>query len=215
PDTVLASVSAYISHGGASATATVSTPGQNALLTFAGVAGRRISLRMTNVTIGAVTPAGSHVSVLNPDGTALIAATGVTTGGGFFDTRTLPATGTYTILLDPVAANIGQMTLTLYDVPPDVSATITAGGPAITLTMGTPGQNGSATFNGTAGQSITLTVTDATSSSKVSIRRPDGTTLASPTTLKTISATLATTGTYTLFVDPQAQFTGSVTLSLA
>jgi hypothetical protein len=213
---VPADVAASITPGGAPVIATVPTPGQNARLTFAGVAGHRVSLRMTNVTIGAVTPAGSHVSVLNPDGTtALIAATGVTTGGGFFDTHTLPATGTYTILVDPVAANIGQMTLTLFDVPQDVSATITVGGPAVTLTMSTPGQNGSATFNGTAGQSIKLTLTDATSSSKVSIRRPDGTTLVSPTTLKTISATLATTGTYSIFVDPQAQFTGSVTLTLA
>ncbi len=212
---VPADVAASITPGGAPVTAAVSTPGQNASLTFAGVAGHRVSLRMTNVTIGAVTPAGSHVSVLNPDGTALIAATGVTTGGGFFDVRTLPATGTYTILLDPAAANIGQMTLTLYDVPPDVSATITTGGPAVTLAMNTPGQNGSATFNGTAGQSIKLTVTDGTSSSKISIRRPDGTNLVSPTTLKTISATLATAGTYTIFVDPQAQFTGTVTLTLA
>jgi hypothetical protein len=213
--TVPADASATALPGGAAASISVATPGQNARVTFSGVAGRRLSALVSNDTIGGNVFAGSNVSILNPDSSVLVASKGFTTNGGFIDTKVLPATGTYTIVIDPIAANVGGMTVTLYDVPADVTSPIAPGGAPVTLTMGTPGQNGSATFAGVAGNTITLTVTDATSSSRVSILNPDGSTLVAPTTIKTISTGLATSGTYTIVVDPQVQFTGSVTLSLA
>jgi hypothetical protein len=205
-----------ITPGGAAVSVAMTVPGQNASLTFAGTAGNRVSLRLTNVTIGSAVFSGSNVSILKPDGTSLVTPTGINTGGGFIDTRTLPVTGTYTILVDPATTNTGGMTLTLYDVPPDVTTTIVPNGAAVTMTMTTPGQNGLATFTGTAGDTITLTVSSVTNgSAKVSVMKPDGTTLISPSGAAQLSAGLPVTGIYTILADPQAQFTGSVTLGLA
>ena len=70
----------------------------------------------------------------------------------FLDTRVLPASGTYTILVDPQLADLGSMTLTLYDVPPDLTGSIAIGGPPASLTLGpVPGQNATLSFSGTAG----------------------------------------------------------------
>ena len=46
------------------------------------------------------------------------------TSGGFIDARTLPADGTYTLVVDPQGTATGSATLTLYDVPPDASGSI-------------------------------------------------------------------------------------------
>jgi hypothetical protein len=205
---------ASTSPGGAALTVTTSVPGQNARVSFAGTAGRRISLRMSNVAIGSGPYPVAQVSVLRPDGTALVAATGVTTAGAFIDATVLPATGTYTIVVDPVGANTGSMTLSLYDVPADATATLSAASPA-TLTLATPGQHGRVTFSGTAGDSLTLSFTGFDCcNTRVSILKPDGTTLVAPTAASPINAGLPVTGTYTAVVDPQSYFTGSVTLSM-
>ena len=79
-------------------TATIGTPGQNARLTFAGQSGQRISLKLAPVTISS-----SYVSILKPDGAQLAANVYVSSSGGFVDTKTLPATGTYTIVASRIA----------------------------------------------------------------------------------------------------------------
>ena len=108
----------------------------------------------------------------------------VGTNGGFVDTRALPATGRYKILVDPQATSTGSMTLTLYDVPPDVNATITPGGPPVTVITGpVPGQNALVRFDGVAGRRISLLLSNVTigtstcCSARVSILKPDGSTL--------------------------------------
>ncbi len=88
-----------------------------------------------------------------------------------------------------------------------------------------PGLNGWRTFTGTAGRTVTLKLSSVTigtsccSSAKVSVLRPDGTTLVSPanfgTTGKTLSFSLPVAGTYSIFVDPQSNAVGSVILTLS
>jgi len=85
----------------------VSTPGQNARVTFDGTAGRAITLKLSNVTIST-----AYVSILKPEGTTLVSNQLVSTGGRTL-TCTLPADGTYTIVIDPLGAATGGMTLTL------------------------------------------------------------------------------------------------------
>jgi hypothetical protein len=63
---------ATIVPGGSPVTITTTTPGQNAAVTFAGVAGQRVSL---NVSFGAGLPPCNSVSIQNPDGTALLSPT--------------------------------------------------------------------------------------------------------------------------------------------
>jgi Subtilase family/Fervidolysin N-terminal prodomain len=92
-------------------TVTTAHAGENAKLHFDGLAGQRISLRLSNVTIGSSTCCSTKVSINKPDGSSLIAAFLGTTGATL--PATLPATGTYTILVDPQGANAGAITLTL------------------------------------------------------------------------------------------------------
>ena len=86
-------------------------PGQNAVVTFSGTQGQRIALGMSNVTIGTV--AAARPGFRSRSRTARRSSTPVGRNGGFLDTRVLPATGTYTILVDPQLADLGSMTLTL------------------------------------------------------------------------------------------------------
>ncbi|MGH3032963.1 MAG: S8 family peptidase [Gaiellaceae bacterium] len=210
--------------GGPAVSTGVTTPGQNARIAFEGVAGRRVSLELTGVTIGTSTCCGARVSILRPSGTALVSPAYFGTSGGFVDAQALPESGTYTILLDPDGKAVGSATATLHDVPPDVTGSVATGGDPLSVTMTTPGQNARITFAGTAGRAVTLrlsAVTIGTSTccgARVSILRPDGTALVSPTYFgtsgKTLTATPATTGTYTVVVDPQKTATGAVTLEL-
>jgi hypothetical protein len=210
--------------GGPSVTVTTTTPGQNARPVFAGTAGKRISLRITGVTIGSSTCCSALVSILRPDGATLASAASLGTNGSFVDVKNLPLTGTYTILVDPQSTSTGSATLTLYDVPPDVTGSLTVGGPSLSVGIGTPGQKARVTFAGTAGAGVTLYLTGVTigsstcCSARVSIVRPDGANLVAPTFFgrngRTTATTPPLTGTYTIVIDPEAAAVGGVTLRL-
>ncbi len=204
-----------ITPGGPPLTATIATPGQNARLRFEGQAGQGVSLRLSPVTI-----TNSYVSILKPDGSPLGDSVYVSSFGGFVDTRTLPTAGSYTILVDPQGSDTGSITLTLNDVPPDVTGTIVLNGPAVTATMATPGQTARLRFDGQAGQRISLKLSPVTiSSSYVSILKPDGNPLGGNTYVSSFGGfldtrTLPATGAYTIVVDPLDSATGSITLTL-
>jgi hypothetical protein len=209
---------------GTSTTITVSTPGGIGLWLFDGVAGRRVSLLGTNGITGQILGCDVFVSIIAPGG-GVLAAPECMEGTGFIDTRTLPATGTYTILVDPVGAATGSVTLTLYDVPADYSGNLTVGGSAMTLSIGTPGQNGSLRFSGTAGQRVSLVGTNGMSGQvalvcdvNVSILKPDNTPLGTSTCMEISGfvdvTTLPATGDYTVVVDPTKWAIGNLTLRL-
>jgi hypothetical protein len=207
--------------GGGSLTVSASTPGQNARPTFSGVAGRRVSLSLWGVSIGTSTCCSAKVSILKPDGSALAAAAYFGTNGGFVDVRSLPVTGAYTVLIDPQGDATGTTSLTLYDVPPDMTASMAVGGPGITASLSTPGQSARLTFAGTAAARVTLTLSAVTiggstcCSAKVSVLRPDGTALVSPTYFgrsgKTLAFDVGVTGAYTVVLDPEGPATGAAT----
>jgi YD repeat-containing protein len=208
-----------ISPGGAAVTATTTTPGQNVRLTFNGTAGQRVSLKITNSTYTGCTAVRDYI--MKPDNTTLDFIT-LCSASGFLDTVVLPVTGTYTILVDPQGATTGSQTLTLYDVPADVTGTITPGGAAVTVTTTVPGQNARLTFSGTASQRVSLQLSNTTFTGCLAVKdwilKPDGTTLTSETLCSAAgfidAVTLPVSGTYTILVDPQATTTGSQTLAL-
>jgi hypothetical protein len=209
---VPADVAGTIVPGGAAFNVTIPTPGQNARLTFGGTTGQRVSIR-----VGSTQIASSYLSLLKPDGTPLGSTAFFGTSGGFVDTRTLPADGTYTIVVDPQGAATGSAAVTLYGVPPDATGTLAAGTP-LPLTIGTPGQNARVVFSGTAGQTMRLSVVPTTLSiSYLSVVRPDGSTLVASTFVtssRTFTATLTATGTYAIVIDPYLDGTGILTLTL-
>jgi YD repeat-containing protein len=200
--------------GGPPGTATISTPGQNANLTFEGVEGHRISLKISNSTVSL-----AYYTIFNPDDTILVPSTGFLGSSGFIDTRVLGATGTYRIFMDPYIGHTGTADLTLYDVPADVTGTLTPGGGAVPVTFGTPGQNGSFTFSGTNGQRISLQIANSTIGLfYVTLLDPSSGTVANQGFISSTgfldTVTLPATGTYTLLVDPYDSNTGSANLTL-
>jgi hypothetical protein len=209
---VTADITGTISAGGPPVSVTTTAPGQNVRLTFAGSAGQSVSLQLTGVTV-----ASGTLSFLRPDGTTL-AVKGFSAGTTFVDPVALSAGGTYTILIDPTGAAVGSLTATLYNVPPDVTGAITAGGPPVHIATTVPGQNARLTFDGAAGQAVTVTVTGMTfQSGPVSILRPGGATVAIKFLFApggTVTATLPVTGTYTILVDPFNAATGAANLAL-
>jgi YD repeat-containing protein len=200
-----------ITAGGSSETMTITTPGQNGALTFSGTADDRVSLKINS---GAVT---GTVSILKPDGSTLDDDPSGAFAG-FIDANVLPTTGTYSVFVNPSAANTGSATLTLYDVPDDVTGSITPGGSAQTVGITTPGQNGFLTFSGTSGQRVSLKTNSGAPNGSTSVLKPDGSTLHT-TSFGTFEAfmepkTLTATGTHTLKVDPLNFGTGNVTMTL-
>jgi YD repeat-containing protein len=198
-----------ITPGGSAVTATMGTPGQNGRVTFTGAVDQRISLRVSSGPIGTVT-------IQKPDGTTL-ATTSVTVIQQFIDTHALAAAGTYGIVVNPAEANTGSVTLTLYDVPTDVTNTIVPGGSAVTTTFTTPGQNGQLTFSGTASQRVSLKMGGGPIAS-IAMKNPDTTTFASGSSnvLTTFidTQTLSSTGTHSIAIDPGGTATGSLTFTL-
>jgi hypothetical protein len=203
------------SPGGPSVGVTTTVPGQNTRVTFAGTAGRRLSVRLASVTMSS-----ARVSIMNPDGSTLGAPAYVGTAGGFVDAQILPASGTYSIFVDPQGTATGSMTLTLYDVPPDASATTSIGGPAVTVATTVPGQNARVNFGGNGGQTVTVAISGVTVAlTTVSVLRPDGSALLAPSYMtsngKTISIQLPSAGTYGVVLNPYAAYAGSFTIAVS
>jgi hypothetical protein len=216
---VPADVSGSIAPGTPVSVATT-VPGQNGALTFSGLAGHRLAVDLTDSTYSS-----AKLRIFNPD-TTLLLPTAMQFGhaGNFLEPKVLPATGTYTLQIDPQLAATGSVTVAIYDVPNDASTAITlctslpcSPGPT-TATTTTPGQNAGLTFSGTTGQRISVVVGNSLFASlvKVSILKPDLTPLTSPPI--TVGGfdgfiepqSLPVNGTYTILVDPQLADVGSL-----
>jgi YD repeat-containing protein len=209
---VPADVSGSITPGGSSVNVGITTPGQNGLLTFSGTSGDRVSL---NVSSG---PSGT-VTLRRPDNSQQAF---VYTGflGPFMEPQTLASTGTYSITVDPENAATGTLTFSLYNVPADTTGSVTIGGSAVGVTLGTPGQNGTLTFSGTASQQVTVHMTSNTMGvPTIRLLKPDGSQLTSGfssfSNFDLSTQTLPVTGTYTIVIDPDGAATGSINVSVS
>ena len=202
-------VSGPIAANGAGVPVSIATPGQNARLTFSGLAGQVVTARMENGTFSSYCWDVS-LSVVTSEGTTLRTANSCSGSTAFLDQVTLPATGIYTLLLNPDAALIGSATLALYTAT-DLIGPIPADGTPVPVSIATPGQNARLTFSGFAGQIVTARMANGTFSSycwdsSLSIVAPDATTLRTANSCSGSSAfldqlTLPATGTYTLRVE--------------
>ena len=211
--TLTSPLTGTITLDGASVPLSLTKAGRTARYTFSGTSGQWLSLGLTAVTI-----ASSTVTLLKPDGTQLASTSVGTTGGGLEPPSTLPTTGTYTIVVDPVGTNTGNITLKLMSY---LSGTLNLNGAATVSTISTIGQNAQYTFTGTTGQWVSLGMTGVTIAfSTVTLWKPDGTALASITvgtaggSLDAPTA-LPTTGIYTVTVNPSGANTGAMTLTLS
>jgi len=203
--------------GGPPITLTTTVGGQKAEVNFLGNIGQKMSVLFSNNSFNQA----PSIDLVNPDLSVVNYFTVFTPD--FIDTSTLPANGTYSICVQCfLPANpqaFGSITVTLYNVV-DVVGSISLNGSSLPITTNTPGQNAEITFSGTAGQSVTVQLSNnSICTAQVSLLPPGGgNALTSTSTCSANfslpSQTLPTTGTYTILVDPQSSATGTITVAV-
>jgi YD repeat-containing protein len=149
--------------------------GQNARMTFNGIAGRRIGIGLASL---ATSPAGGSVkvSVLKPDGSALHQCK---FGGGYTapDNCALPpllTTGVHTLVIDPQLTHGASLTVWA-STPVSGAISVDAASPQVFATT-RPGQNGQYVFAGLAGRRYSVVASSSTiaGASTVTISSPSG-----------------------------------------
>ena len=207
---VVADVTDTITPGGSPVTVTISDPGQNASVTFSGTASQRVSMKLSS---GA--PSGT-VYLKRASGTIVAQPPMGGTFGNFMEPVVLPATETYTLLVDPISAATGSVTLTLYDVAADITGSITAGGSSVNAVITSPGQVATYTFSATAGDRVSGLLASGAPAGTIEIRKTGS-------FLKSASGSsgayidveaLPSTGTYTFKFDPETWNVGTGVLTL-
>ena len=103
---VPADVSGSVTINGAALHVTLTVPGQQAFVTFPGTTAQAITVRGTSSTVGCV-----NVFLMNPTGGGYTVISPCT--ASFTLLSTLVQTGTYTIRVDPSAANIGSVDISV------------------------------------------------------------------------------------------------------
>jgi hypothetical protein len=205
-------------------TVATTIPGQNALLSFSGTAGQRVSVELANSTYIDSSWDFSAYFVA-PDGTQSLGGAILCCGqiGGLMEVpyeQTLPTTGTYTLLIKPLGPQTGSISLLMHTFF-DVTGTIMLGSPsAVTITV--PGQDAKLSYSGTAGQAVNLHLTNSTSPGcfQFGLLTATGSQLGTSSVCGSNSGstgvmTLPANGTYTVYVYSwDASSTGSVTVTL-
>jgi hypothetical protein len=185
-----------------SITLTPQPPVQGALVSFAGVSGQILAVNLWQSQCGTVDATGisGPIAVLKPDGTQLTTANFSSTqhacggiagaqGGLTLNIGPLPATGTYRVLLQqPVNVISLNATLNFSVTSPITAGSMTLNGAAVAATIVTPpyGQGALASFSGTTGQNVSVTIAESQCgntngitgvSGPLTVFRPDGTVL--------------------------------------
>ncbi|WP_344136373.1 hypothetical protein [Luedemannella flava] len=208
-----ASATGTLTLDGTPLTLTTTVSGQQATATFNATTGQRISLGLSDNSMGH----GVSVKLLGPDGSIVASASGIPESGTFIDATAVPATGAYTIVVDPADDAVGHITIRAYTVV-DQALTTEIGDTPTATSITTPGQNATWTFQGTAGQRVALDLTTTATGMRLSITKPDGTLLKTAWHLNGSSfidpETLPNTGEYTLTVDPDGPYTGPIGIRL-
>ncbi len=197
-------------------TVAVTTPGAQPRATFAATAGEKVFVAMTVATIP--NQCGGVRLVDSAGNTIRIGC--LTQGDGDIDETPLPTTGTYAVVVHPADTGTGTVSIRII-VDHDQQQSTAIGGAPVTATIAQPGATSRVTFAGTAGQKVTLTLGASTlpdGCGLVHLRSPADGDLASTcvvTGTGTLTETLASTGTYSVVVDPDGDTIGSISVSVA
>jgi RHS repeat-associated protein len=194
---------------GANATQTVTRAGQDIHLTFTGN-----QSQVLNLAVNSTGAANANFTVYKPDGAQF--GNGSATGPDNLDMAALPTTGVYTVVVNPVNNGTGTYTLTLST---PVTGILFVDGPAVSISITRPGQDARLDFSGTAGLPLSLTVNTPSSKAGIAyIYKPDTALLTSGSVNGTSLlhlGTLPSTGSYTVRVNPNNNYTGTYTLTLS
>jgi hypothetical protein len=139
--------------------------------------------------------------------------------GLFLGPVSLPQAGTYTWWADPSGSATGTLTLRQYDVV-DVDGSITPDGTPVTATITVPGQRVALAFSGAAGQRASVQLDELTTDGSAWVAQPDGTVLGPVQAFSGgqvrffETPVFPTSGTYRVFVDAVAHYTGAARVTL-
>jgi hypothetical protein len=129
-------------------------------------------------------------------------------------------TNTQVVSVRPNFDFTGGVTVRLFDVPPDLTGTLTINGSPVTVTTTTPGQNAKLTMDGSTGQQVTLHITNNTVGKiTIEITKPSVSELPltyyldSGASFDLTPVVLPTPGTYRVSVNPWRANMGTVTIS--
>jgi hypothetical protein len=194
-----------------------SLPGQTGRYLFAGNAGDYIGLGLTALSS---TPAGATVNVYvyKPDGSTLWNA-GMT-GPRSFQLPKLPATGTYSMAIQPASGASAAATVLLSKA---LGGTLVADGSTTTFETVRVGQAGRYVFDGVAGQRLTMQATLGggfpTYGATITVYRPDGVPLVwsqfgNSLNVKLDLGALPASGTYGVTLEPSNLNTGTCAIRL-
>lgn len=200
-----------------------SAPGQNAKPSFSSAAGLRVSLRALQ---SQSTEILSNLTVIKPDNTNLTTST--VGFDRFLEPMVLPMNGVYTVLLDPQFNKTRATTLYAYEMPPDVTGSVSVGGPSFTVQIVVPGQNADLSLSTSSTQTVTIyanenTIRDVLNTNNfsfvdITLLNSSGGVVASTTTqvaFWSFTVNNLAAGNYTIKVDPRGALTGSVKISVS
>ncbi|MEU6426623.1 RHS repeat-associated core domain-containing protein [Microbispora sp. NPDC046973] len=214
--TLSAAQTAVLTSSGAATQISITRPGQDTVVTFSGTEGEMASIGLTSSTLNQDT----KFTVKDPAGNVLVDWTFLKIySASDIDLTRLPATGTYTVRLDPASAGTGGVRLTLS--PPATAGPLTANGSALTASITRPGQDAVFTFTGAAGTKVNLGLsTTLTKNAYIYVSKPDGSLLVDGRLLVAyakgnVDLTLPADGTYRLRLDIVDAGTGNVTATLS
>jgi RHS repeat-associated protein len=164
------------------------------------------------------------VSLIQEPAGTVVSSSSLSGASGFIDTVTLPATGSYQVVVDPVDATGGYTGTVKVAVnsAPDQAGTTTVDGTAASVSLGKPGEQAVVTFPGTAGQDVFTQITLSGSTAQCGNLIMQDTASgevgfgecldSSPVYID--DTTLPDTGTYTVLVTPSGGYTGTVTVTV-
>ena len=141
--------------GAAPLSVNLSRDGQKARLTFTGAVGQNLGIGINNLTFAPGSVISATVSVLKPDTTPLLSqicySTAANGPGCQLNLNSLPAAGTYSVLVQPPSAATSSFGIQLNS---DVTGTLPAN-TALPVSL-KPGQNARLNFTGAVGDSVAL-----------------------------------------------------------
>jgi hypothetical protein len=198
----------------------LANPGEGARLNVAGVAGQNLGLGITGLVLSPVTATYASIAVHKPDA-GLLASVNCRVDGRecAVNLTNLPVTGTYSIIVQPASGATGSLQAWLSR---DAAGALASGTP-LRLTLARPGQNARLTFPGTVGALIALQVRDVVTNPAaqglfITISKPDGSWLTYSHLTGAgqilVAPPLPVTGTYTVFLEPEAAAKGAATASM-
>jgi hypothetical protein len=217
-----------LSGNGAAVPITITTPGQNAVITFQGREGERLSWSHSD----AISLYNTWLRKADTPNTPLVSCGTYCNGGSaFLEPFTLhvspvPASdATYNVVFDPSYTWTGSKTIKLYDVPDDLAVSLipTSATTSVSLPIDTPGQNAQITFPGYAGQVLSWTQTSTVPvyTTGLWLGVPPNTSLITSCGYSCNGYTgtlnprsLTSSGTYRVVFNPSYSYKGSHTIAL-